>query len=194
MLVITVEEWPGGNAATRHVIARAGIANITRAAPRSDYAAVLSTPAGVQVRLLVKGHHRAHGLWPLVARVAAGHGFPLSIQQIEDADLSGVFEAIGRRLEGHNPNSEVSGAVRELIDVTDVKVLARYVLELTFDNGETRVIDVEDMLFGPAFAPIREDYELFCAVRVDAGTIVWPNEADLAPEVLYLRSRPVRPS
>ena len=30
-----------------------------------------------------------------------------------------------------------------LVDVTDVRVLSRYVLELTFDTGETRVIDVE---------------------------------------------------
>lgn len=82
------------------------------------------------------------------------------------------------------------------IDITDVKVLSRYVLELTFDNGEVRVVDVEDFLWGPAFAPLRENYGLFTAVRVDeqAGTIVWPNGADLSPQGLYAKSKPAVPA
>lgn len=82
------------------------------------------------------------------------------------------------------------------VDVTDVKVLARYVLELTFSTGEVRVLDVEEFLWGPAFEPLRSDYHLFTAVRVDpeAGTIVWPNGADLSPEALYAASKPVVPA
>lgn len=82
------------------------------------------------------------------------------------------------------------------VDVSDVKVLARYVLELTFSNGEVRVVDVEDSLWGPAFAPLRDDYRLFTAVRVDeqAGTIVWPNGADLSPDGLYATSKPAVPA
>lgn len=80
----------------------------------------------------------------------------------------------------------------EFVDVSGVRVLTRYVLELTFANGQTRALDVEPFLWGPAFAPLLADYATFRAVRVDpeAGTIVWPNGADLAPELLYEKSKP----
>jgi hypothetical protein len=77
-----------------------------------------------------------------------------------------------------------------LIDVTAVRVLARYVVELEFANGETRVIDLEPFLWGEVFEPLRADYDLFRKVRVDAeaGTVVWPNGADLSPRTLYAES------
>lgn len=82
------------------------------------------------------------------------------------------------------------------VDVVAVQVLARYVLELTFNNGAVRVLDVENSLWGPAFEPLRADYRAFTAVRVDpeAGTIVWPNGADLSPAGLYAKSRPAIPA
>jgi len=85
---------------------------------------------------------------------------------------------------------------RRFVDVVAVRVLARYILELIFDTGERRVIDVEDALWGPAFAPLKADYALFTAVRVDEelGTIVWPNGCDLSPEMLYARSKPALPA
>lgn len=70
-----------------------------------------------------------------------------------------------------------------LVDVTGVRVLARHVVELTFDDNSVRVIDLEDWLAGPAFAPMRDDYDVFCAVKVNtqSGTIEFPNGADLSP-------------
>jgi hypothetical protein len=83
-----------------------------------------------------------------------------------------------------------------LIDVTAVRVLARYVVELEFANGETRVIDLEPFLWGEMFEPLRADYDLFRKVRVDAeaGTVVWPNSADLSPRTLYAESKPAVPA
>lgn len=83
-----------------------------------------------------------------------------------------------------------------LVDVTGVRVLARYVVELTFDNGSVRVIDLEDWLRGPAFAPVRDDYDIFRAVTVNtrSGTVEFPNGADLSPTALYLESKPVVPA
>ena len=40
-----------------------------------------------------------------------------------------------------------------LADVATVRVLARYIVELTFADGSERVIDLEAMLWGPVFEP-----------------------------------------
>ncbi len=83
-----------------------------------------------------------------------------------------------------------------LIDVTDVRVLARYVVELTFADGSERVIDLEPLLWGPMFEPLVADYGLFRQVTVGAGagTIVWPNGADISPRTLFAESRPTVPA
>jgi Protein of unknown function (DUF2442) len=82
-----------------------------------------------------------------------------------------------------------------LVHVTAVRVLARYVVELDFDDGTTRVIDLEPLLWGEMFDPIRADYETFSKVRVDvdAATVVWPNGADISPRTLYAESMPTVP-
>lgn len=83
-----------------------------------------------------------------------------------------------------------------LIDATDVRILARYVVELTFADGSDRVIDLEPLLWGPMFEPLLSDYDLFREVTVDrdVGTIVWPNGADLSPRTLLAESRPTIPA
>ena len=70
--------------------------------------------------------------------------------------------------------------------VVAVRVLRPFVLEVTFDDGVQREVDMEPLLGGEVFRPLR-DPAYFARVRVDpdAGTIVWPNGADLAPEFLY---------
>ncbi len=82
-----------------------------------------------------------------------------------------------------------------IIDVTAVRVLARYIIELTFETGEVRVIDLEPLLEGEVFEPLKRDYKLFMQVHADreAGTIVWPNGADFSPRTLYRRSRDAVP-
>ena len=74
-----------------------------------------------------------------------------------------------------------------MVRVTSVEVSEGFELLLGFTNGERKVIDVEWLLHGPVFDPIREDPEFFRTVRVDeeCGTIVWPNGADIDPDVLY---------
>jgi hypothetical protein len=86
--------------------------------------------------------------------------------------------------------------MERMVDVVQARILARYIVELTFENGETKVIDLEPLLQGPVFEPLVRHYELFMQLRVDpeAGTIVWPNGADVSPRTLYQRSRDVVPS
>ena len=83
-----------------------------------------------------------------------------------------------------------------VIDVVGVRLLGRYVVELEFEDGDVRIIDLESLLTGRVFDPLRESYELFCEVRVDrsAGTIVWPNGADISPRTLYAESKPKVPA
>ena len=82
-----------------------------------------------------------------------------------------------------------------IVDVTSVRVVSRYIVEVGFANGEVKVVDLEPHLWGEAFEPLLQDYELFCAVAVDedAGTITWPNGADISPRALYQQGRPAIP-
>jgi len=64
---------------------------------------------------------------------------------------------------------------------------------LTFEGGERRELDLSSFVsFDGVFEPLK-DPAYFGRVEVnrDVGTIVWPNGADLCPDVLYERSRPV---
>jgi hypothetical protein len=80
--------------------------------------------------------------------------------------------------------------------VTSVRVLGRYVVELTFDEGSVKVIDLEPFLWGEMFEPVKADYDFFMKVEIekDAGTITWPNGADLSPRTLYVESKPTVPA
>ncbi len=77
--------------------------------------------------------------------------------------------------------------VPPLVRVTGVEVLREFVVKVRFDDGSEREVDLRPMLWGPVFDPIRTDPALFRQVGVDeeAGTIVWPNGADIDPVVLH---------
>ncbi len=73
-----------------------------------------------------------------------------------------------------------------IVSVTDVRVVDRFVVDLTFDDGTSKRVDLDKYLDGPVFEPLRNDPLLFRAIAVDAegGTIAWPNGADIDPLVL----------
>jgi hypothetical protein len=80
------------------------------------------------------------------------------------------------------------------VRITDVEPLHRYALRIGFSDGSSRDVDLEGDLWGPMFEPLR-DVEEFRKVAVDPelGTIVWPNGADLDPDVLHGDRPPVEP-
>ena len=71
-----------------------------------------------------------------------------------------------------------------LVRIRDVVPLEGFRLRLTLTDGTVIEREVSSLLVGPVFEPIRSDRALFCEVQAEAGTVVWPNGADLCPDVL----------
>jgi hypothetical protein len=71
--------------------------------------------------------------------------------------------------------------------ITQVEPLKERWLRLSFSDGAVIEVDVGPLLAGPVFEKIRADSATFGSVEVDpvSGTVVWGNEADLDPDVLY---------
>ena len=77
-------------------------------------------------------------------------------------------------------------------DVTHVECLDGLRLRLTFEGDEQRDVNIAELVpLDGVFEPLR-NADFFRRVRVepDVGTIVWPNGADVCPDVLNEKSRP----
>jgi hypothetical protein len=76
-----------------------------------------------------------------------------------------------------------------LINVVDAKYISGYKIWVQFDTGEEGEVDLADILWGEVFEPLK-DKKKFRRFKVDpeAGTVVWENGADIAPESLYRRA------
>jgi hypothetical protein len=70
--------------------------------------------------------------------------------------------------------------------VVKARVCGAHSLDLTFKDGTRKRVNLLPLLEGPVFEPLR-DPKYFTRVELDpvAGTVVWPNGADIAPETLY---------
>lgn len=81
--------------------------------------------------------------------------------------------------------------VPPLLAVTAVEALPGFQLRLTFENGEIRRFRMVRLLTGAAgvFTPLRR-VERFGQVFVANGTVCWPGDVDLDPELLYQESAP----
>jgi hypothetical protein len=77
-----------------------------------------------------------------------------------------------------------------LIRISSVKPLNGFQVELTLTTGEVVQRDLRPFLNGPIFDSIREDEEQFSQVRAEDGTVVWPNGADLCPDVVIWSGLP----
>lgn len=72
-------------------------------------------------------------------------------------------------------------------EVTSVTVTGHYRLHVGFSDGREGDVDVSDLREADGvFEPLRSP-DFFAQAFVDsrAGTVSWPNGADLAPEVLH---------
>ena len=75
-----------------------------------------------------------------------------------------------------------------LVDVIDVEPKNDYVLWLKFKDGTEGTVDLKKLLgeFTGVFKKLN-DKKYFESVKVDIelGTIAWPDNVDLCPDVLY---------
>lgn len=66
-----------------------------------------------------------------------------------------------------------------------------YTVHVRFEDGLTADVDLSYICYyGGVFKPLA-DPDYFRRLRADpeAGTIVWPNRADIAPETLYAHAQ-----
>lgn len=74
-----------------------------------------------------------------------------------------------------------------MLELKKAEYIGDYVLNLSFNNGKSGVVDLEQTLFDDKrtiFATLR-DKSNFRNFKVEHSTIVWNNELDIAPEYLF---------
>jgi Protein of unknown function (DUF2442) len=76
--------------------------------------------------------------------------------------------------------------MREVVHVTAVEAREGHRLYLRFEDGLAGELNFTSESWRGVFAPLA-DPAYFARVELDRelGTIVWPNDADIAPETLY---------
>lgn len=75
--------------------------------------------------------------------------------------------------------------------LSEAQRLDGYTVHVRFEDGVTADVDLSYLLdYGGVFEPLH-DPAYFAQLRADveAGTIVWPNDADIAPETLYAHAQ-----
>ena len=77
-----------------------------------------------------------------------------------------------------------------LVRIRDVRALEGWRGRLTLTDGEVIERDLSELLVGPIFESIRSDPARFREVRAESGTLVWPNGADLCPDVVIWGGAP----
>jgi hypothetical protein len=76
--------------------------------------------------------------------------------------------------------------VKYLPEVISVRVVGPASLIVGFDDGTRRRVNLKPLLQGRVFVPLhRPAYFRKARASRAAGTVVWPNGADIAPETLY---------
>jgi hypothetical protein len=70
------------------------------------------------------------------------------------------------------------------IEVVKAEYIDNYKIRLLFNDGISKVVDLENELFGTVFEPLK-DKSFFKDFKINFNTIEWKNGADFAPEYLY---------
>ena len=71
-----------------------------------------------------------------------------------------------------------------LPQVVRAEYRGEYRIHLAFADGREKTVDFLPWLSGPVFEPLKDE-KYFRQFFLEAGTVGWPNGADIAPETLY---------
>jgi hypothetical protein len=71
-----------------------------------------------------------------------------------------------------------------ILHVTGARHVAGHRVHLSFNDGTAGEVDLEGVLDGPVFQPLR-DVEYFKQFHLEGHTLTWSNGADFAPEFLH---------
>lgn len=77
-----------------------------------------------------------------------------------------------------------------LLRIRQATPLERWKLRLTLTDDSVIERDISSFLAGPIFGPLKADEKLFKQVRVENGTVAWPNGADLCPDTVIWGGSP----
>ena len=72
----------------------------------------------------------------------------------------------------------------------DVKLLKDYQIEIKFDNGEIKILDVKPYFKFKIFKELKEENK-FATVKISGLSIEWENGADICPDELYNNSKKI---
>lgn len=72
----------------------------------------------------------------------------------------------------------------------NVKALNKYNIEITFDNGEKRLLDITPYFKFKIFQELKEK-DNFQKVKIMGLSIEWENGADICPDELYENSKKI---
>jgi hypothetical protein len=70
------------------------------------------------------------------------------------------------------------------IEVLKAEYIGDYSIALTFNNGVTKTVNLQNELTGVVYEPLK-NHDYFKNFRIKFNTIEWENGADYAPEYLY---------
>ena len=70
----------------------------------------------------------------------------------------------------------------------EVKPLKDYNIEIKFDNGEIKILDIKPYFKFKIFEELKEE-DKFYRVKVSGLSIEWENGADICPDELYYNSK-----
>ena len=70
------------------------------------------------------------------------------------------------------------------LEVSNAEYIRDYLLKITFNSGEIKLVDLQNSLQGPVFIPLK-DKDYFKNFAIHYNTIEWENGADFAPEYLF---------
>ena len=72
-----------------------------------------------------------------------------------------------------------------MLEVTSAEYIEGHKIRLSFNTGQSGIVDLKDALWGPIFEPIK-DPNAFKQFKLSKTlhTICWENDADFAPEFL----------